>query len=253
MINNQICAIATLIRDEDLKQYAGDAFWNFIQSVIMKDPSSGLSSIKNVKDLVFHVPTLLFWDKMYRFLFGTYHNFGEQVKMANHFDHDFEKYKAFTKKQINLINQFEDDEKVDYFANLTRAFLFECISDIGLYFKLAKFLSLCTTEELMFVMESSHNLGSKNNAMISALYQHGLVTQAEDENGESIYVLSDFAIALKQNCLNFDDGVGETPRIQSYKQLGPLSIPEPASMGDFNDLFLEPITLNGGSASDFNQ
>lgn len=33
------------------------------------------------------------------------------------------------------------------------------------------------------------------------------------------YVLSDFAKALKQNCLNFNDGIGRSIRITGYEEM----------------------------------
>ena len=34
MLNHQIEALSTLLKDEDLQNYTGDAFWNLIQAVI---------------------------------------------------------------------------------------------------------------------------------------------------------------------------------------------------------------------------
>ena len=40
---------------------------------------------------------------------------------------------------------------------------------------------------------------------ISALYQYGLVTQSENKDGKTVYVLSGFAKALKESSLNFEN------------------------------------------------
>lgn len=44
---------------------------------------------------------------------------------------------------MNLINEINDDQKIDYFAALTRSFLYTGMDEV-LYLKLAKFLTLCT-------------------------------------------------------------------------------------------------------------
>ena len=61
--------------------------------------------------------------------------------------------------------------------------------------------------------------------MISLLYQNGLFIQHETDEGEMRYILSDLAKALKQNSLNFDEGILGMNRFKSYEQLSPLNHP----------------------------
>lgn len=239
MIGNQAKALATIIKDEDIQQYVGDCFWNLVQAVVTKDIFSGLAATKNIKELLFHTPTVLFWDKIEKFLFGTFHSYEDQVKLAQKFSEDNEDYVAFVKRQIHIINALDDDMKIDYFAALTRCFLLTDL-DCGLYFKLCKFLSICTPEELVFIEKCPYDFKSKNTAIISALFQYGLFTQDEDsETGETYYILSDFAKALKQNSLNFEDGVRGQTRLISYKQLTPLNLQEAATNSDVSKLWGE--------------
>lgn len=241
MLNKQIEALTTILTNDDLQNYAGDGFWNLIQAVITEDPFSALSAGKDIKELIFHMPTALFWGKMKRFLTGTFHSFEDQIKMAQKFNEDNKEYASFVKRQIHLINALDDDLKIDYFAELTRCFLSTDL-DSTLYFKLCKFLSTCTPEELFFLEKCKYDFKGKNNAIISSLFQYGLFTQIEeDETSETFYVLSDFAKALKQNSLNFKDGLHEKTRLVSYGQLAPLNLPESATTADidkmFNDVF----------------
>lgn len=46
----------------------------------MGDPAAGLSFIKDIKDLIFRTSTIIFWDKMKRYLEGTFRDYNEQVK-----------------------------------------------------------------------------------------------------------------------------------------------------------------------------
>ena len=230
MLEQQIDKLRTILTDEELQHYAGDSFWKLIQTVITADPFAAISSGKDIKDLVFHLPAVLFWDKMKRYLLGTFLDYEDQVKMASKFNNDNKKYNEFVKRQIQLINQIDDDYKVDYFAALTRSFLLTDLEE-DLFFKLSKYIMICTPSELKFLKDLPYNYQGNNNAMVSSLYQYGLFTQTEN-NGIISYIMSDFCIALKQNGLNFDDGV-EGTMIESYKEVAPLSIVEPVTIGSF--------------------
>lgn len=50
--------------------------------------------------------------------------------MAAKFNDDNKKYNKFVKRLIHLLDQLDDDQKVDYFAALTRAFL---LTDLDKY------------------------------------------------------------------------------------------------------------------------
>lgn len=90
----------------------------------------------------------------------------------------------------------------------------------------------------MFLKTCEYDFKGENNAIISALFQYGLFTQIEeDETGETFYILSDFAKALKQNCINFNDELHEKSRLISYEQLAPLNIAESIPNADIDKLF----------------
>lgn len=234
MLEEQIQEFAALVKNDDLKQYAGDAFWNFIAAVIGKDPVSGALAVKDVKQLVFHMPTVIFWNKMYRFLQGSYRDYSEQVKMASHFNDDDKKYVEFVKKQIYLIDELDDEKKIDYFAMLTRCMLLQEM-DIALYFKLAQFLKQCTPYELEYMRDTGVTEKQKNNAMVSSLYQYGLLDQ-ESNDEEVYYVFSGFGKALKGNCLNYGDD-SSCNVFLTYNSVEPLAISEPALISDIKKMF----------------
>ena len=247
MLERQVNSLRTILSDKDLQQYTGDGFWNLIQAVVLSDPFSGIAAGKDIKELIFHIPTILFWDKMKRYLLGTFSCREDQVKMAEKFCHDNDKYNVFVKKQIHLINEIDDDKKVDYFASLTRCFLLTDLNE-NLFFKLSKYITNCTPEELQFLSEISFDYQSKNTVFVSSLYQYGLFVQKEKSDGV-IYVLSDFGKALKQNSLNFDSGLNGKSRIVSYEEVTPLTIAEPATAEDIEKMFNDSeLVIDGGSA-----
>lgn len=238
MFENQIETLTAILKSEDIRNYSGDAFFNIIKAVSLGDISALLSSAVDLKNILFHIPTVLFWDKMQRYLFGTFRDYSDQAKMSAKFTRDNKDYKSFVKKQIHLINEMNDDSKIDYFAMLTRCYLL-CDMEEALYYKLARFISICTPEELEYVKNFDFDRKSEINTVISSLYQYGLFDQIEQEHGRACYGLSGFAKALKSNSLNFDEGLKGRERFLSYNQIPPLNIAEPMTDEDIDSLFDE--------------
>ena len=235
MFDKQVTALTAILKDKDIREYSGDAFWNIIKAVVLGDVGALLDATNNLKNILFHTPTVLFWDKMQRYLFGTFRDYSDQVRMLAKITKDNSEYEAFVKKQIHLINEMNDDRKIDYFAMLTRCFLLTDMED-ALYYKLARFINICTPEELEYIKSFDYDKKSEINAVISSLYQYGLFDQAEKEHGGVDYVLSGFAKALKDNSLNFDEGLHGRVRILSYEQIPPLNIAEPATWDDIDSI-----------------
>lgn len=244
MLDKQVTALTAILRNEDLKNYAGDAFWNLIKAIFAKDVESGLIVTNDIREIIFHTPTILFWDKMKRYLYGTFSDYEEQIKMAGKFNSDNNEYEEFVKRQIHLINELNDDKKIDYFAMLTRSFLLGQLEH-ALFYKLANFIKICTPYELEYIQSIPCDFISDNNIMISSLYQYGLFEQ--EENSGIKYVLSDFGKALKQNALNFNDGLNGQLKICSYKQISPIPITEPATWESFQATVKDQtLILDGG-------
>ncbi len=236
MFEKQVSTLTTIWKDTNIQEYAGDAFWNIIKAVSLGDLEALKDTALDVKNIIFHTPTVLFWDKMQKYMFGIFRDFNEQVKMAAKFNADNEEYKKFVKKQLHLINEMKDDKKVDYFAQLTRCYLLTEMKD-DLYYKLARFLVMCTPEELDYIASFGYDKKTKLTVMVSMLYQYGLFDQQEKEHGGVDYVLSGFAKALKCNSLNFDEGMNGKIRMLSYEQLEPINIPEPALWEEIENMF----------------
>lgn len=248
MIEKQIAALTTILKDRDIHEYAGDAFLNIVKAVSLGDVGALLDSSVDIKNLLFHTPTILFWDKMQRYMFGTFRDYTEQVKMAGKFNEDNKDYEKFVKRQIYLINEINDDKKVDYFAQLTRCYLLTEMEN-ALYYKLAKFLVMCTPEELDYIASFGYEETTNLTVMVSSLYQYGLFEQQEKQHGGVDYVLSGFAKALKYNSLNFNEGISGRNRIVSYSQTAPLSISEPMTWEDIDNVFSgNKIIINGNEA-----
>ena len=66
-----------------------------------------------------------------------------------------------------LVDEIDEDEKIDYFAMLTRAFLLTTL-ERDMYFKLAKIITMCTSFELGYLKELPLDFESENNTWISS-------------------------------------------------------------------------------------
>lgn len=235
MFNEQIQALATIIKDQSFLSWSGDSVVNLIKCVVFHDYEAGVDAINDIGKIAIHTPTILYWDKMNRFMRGVFTDEGTKVKLAEKFYEEDSKYLLFVKKQMEMINTLCDDLNIDYYAQLTRCFLLTEMQD-DLYLKLAKYLSLCTPAELKFLENTSYDFIFDNSMMASALHQYGLLELIQGDNGVSKFKLSDFAIALKQNSLNFDEGIQGHTRLSSYETMTPPSLPEYATNEDIDKL-----------------
>lgn len=241
------------LASEDITKVAEEDLSSLVAAAMTNDAASGAFAIKKTITDVAHLPTYIFWCKMERFLRGIFRDFKEQVKMASRFDSTTDGYARFVSKLITILDQIEDTEKVDFFANLTRAFLLECIKTEELFYKLSKFLLICTYDELCFIRNCPYTYIETNTVMISALLQFGLFEQCHTVDEQTRYKLSGFAIALKQNSLNFNSELYEMKRISEYDDMKPLEILEPMSSKDILDILGasdDEIVLDGGTAKD---
>lgn len=214
--------LATIIKSKDLQQYKGDFFHNILKAICLEDTGAITDIVNNSAQMVFHMPNILFWDKMERFLYGTYSNFEEQVKMASKFGTDDE-YVEFTKRQINLINDINDNMKIDYFAKLTRALLLELI-DSELYFKLSEILLRCTREELNYLKENYTTNEVELNIYIESFVNVGLakmsILQADFEGNGSLYKYTKLAEKLDKYALSYNEKSYNYHKKDKYSALG---------------------------------
>ena len=172
MIDKQVNALRCIIEDSEIRNYAGDAFWSLIQAVTTADTFAGITAATDIKKIIFHMPTLIFWDKMKRYLLGTFRSYEDQTKMSSKFNKDYSKYNAFVKQQIQIVNKLDDDQKVDFYASLTRCFLLSEFES-ELYFKLAKVISDLTCSELLFLQGISYDyISEASNPVPTPLLGH---------------------------------------------------------------------------------
>lgn len=199
--NNKICKnFISVLNNEDIQKYGGEGIWNLIQAIFTGDIFSAISAGKNIKELIFHIPTAIFWNKMQDFLLGTYRNFNEQIKMAEKFNDDSKKYEEYVYMMIETVDKIDSMKKINYFSNLTRMFLFDIIDD-SLFYKLRQLLLNCNHIELSFIEQNDMEKHFRNDIMIFSLKTVGLIEQSND----NYYIFTDLAKSLKMYSLNGDE------------------------------------------------
>ena len=233
MLEHQIDEIVEILKNEDIQHYAGEAFYNIIKAVALGDVSSGVDAVKAVKELLFHTPTVLFWDKMQRFLYGTFRCYEDQIKFAQRFDKDNKKYYHFVKKLMALVDSIVEDEKIDYLAKLTRCFLL-CEIDRAIYFKMVQLIKNCTVDELVYIEKLATSDKLDNNLWVSVLSLQGLFVQEQDKDGNTVYVLSDMGKCLKECSLNYADGL---VLYKKYETLEALPQIEPVTRSKVDEIW----------------
>lgn len=205
---------------------------DLIQAIFSGDVFQGLSAIKNFNDIVFNVPTILFWEKMQKFLLNTFsgYDFEDQVKMIEKFEESYCEYSEFVKTQMHIIDKINDDKKIEYCAKLTRSLLLNNI-DLTLYYKLIQIMDNCTVDELEF-LKSNKLERIKYNIRIYYLSTLGLVSQ-EQEDANVYFVLTSLAKTLREYGLS--DNLKNVPI--KYIDLEPPELTRDTTNDEIDEMF----------------
>ena len=176
MLENVTNGIVAIINDYDIREIGKKSVLDFANFVVNKDHVSLVETIDDTRKFLWQIPNAIFWDKMYRFMIGTYSDYECQVKMCEKFQVDNKKAKEFIKKQIQIIEKLDFDCKVIWFSNLTRAFLLEFINEQE-YFKLSFALRMISAEDIEYIKSLVDVKDVNENSVLNLFYQHSLVNK----------------------------------------------------------------------------
>ena len=107
MLERVTNGVTSLIENNKIKDLIGKTTFDLVRIIFSKDPSSYIDFFSDTSKLLWQLPNAIFWDKMYRFLIGTYSDYEYQIKMCQKFQEDTKHYKEFVKKQIQIIDKFK--------------------------------------------------------------------------------------------------------------------------------------------------
>lgn len=194
-ISNGIIAI---VKNDNIKEFAHKKVIDLVDAILNESQVSVISNIDDVRKLLWQIPNSLFWDKMFRFMTSTFSDYEYQIKMCEKFQKDNKKYKEFVKKLIQIIEKLDFDEKVDWFANLTRSFLMELLNEDE-YFKLSFALRQIASQDLLYLKELVTEKETYENGILNILYQHSLTDKYTPNTCgsiDSVYNISELGIKL---------------------------------------------------------
>ena len=60
MFDKQVTALTDILKDTDIREYSGDAFWNIIKAVVLGDACAMLDATDDLQNIVINTPTVLF-------------------------------------------------------------------------------------------------------------------------------------------------------------------------------------------------
>lgn len=122
--NNKICQnFISVLNNEDIQEYGGEGIWNLIQAIFTGNIFSAISAGKNIKELIFHIPTAIFWSKI---------------------------------KTVGLIEQSNDNDYI--FTDLAKSLKMYSLSSDETSKTPVKYLELAAPEELSFIKEDIENM-----------------------------------------------------------------------------------------------
>lgn len=176
MLNEFVSNVATVIKDKDIQSLAVEGAENLFIGIATKDTTSFSTVAKDIREIVLSIPNVIFADKMYRFLTKAFSDYEQQVMFASKFEKDAPKYNDTVKKIVQIIDKIDFDEKIDWFANLTRAVCLGCI-DVDKYIKLSTVISILTVDDLKALKYYYGKKDEKENPTLSNYYSYGLTTK----------------------------------------------------------------------------
>ena len=80
MIEKQIAALTTILKDRDIHEYAGDAFLNIVKAVSLGNVGALLDSSVDIKNLLFH--TLFLSSYISILSYGSIHGFPQAISIS---------------------------------------------------------------------------------------------------------------------------------------------------------------------------
>ncbi|MDE7133614.1 MAG: hypothetical protein K2O65_17785, partial [Lachnospiraceae bacterium] len=150
MLNTILENLVTVLKSGETQKFAMESIENIAKLCLTGDIESGVHEIIGGIQYASSIKDILFWSKMKKWLENTYSSPDMEDKISSKFTEDEPKYKEYTMRQIQYIAQVDEEEKICYYANLTRAWLIGSI-DTSIYFKLAYLLRVFTLEELEYL------------------------------------------------------------------------------------------------------
>ena len=175
----------------------------------------------------------IFYNKLYSVLNYMSVNLEERVKLSEEI---LEKVGSDVKKQqqfLTWVDSITDLRKIKYYANAFRCYLIFNITD-ELLFMIINLLERLTSFDLDYIASFGYDEIKPLDVKMSYLVGDFIFEQI---NNSYSYRLTGFGKMIKQNCLNYDDGIGYDTRVTSVDGLQKAGVLESMTTEDIAALF----------------
>ena len=179
------------------------------------------------------IPNKIFYNKLYSVLNYMSDNFDERRNLSKKI---LEKVGSDVKKQqqfLTWVNSITDLRKIKYYANAFRCYLICNITD-ELLFKIINLIERLTSFDLDYIASFGYDETKPLDVKMSYLVGDYIFEQI---NNSYSYRLTGFGKMIKQNCLNYDDGIGDDTRVTSVDGLQKAGVLESIITEDIAALF----------------
>lgn len=207
MLNELVSNIAAVIKDRDIQSIAAEGAETMLAGLTTGDFTAIPTVTTDIGKIVLSVPNIIFADKMQRFLTKAFRNYDDQVKFATRFEKDSRNYNDSIKKVVQIVDKIDFDEKIDWFANLTRAVCLECV-EVEEYLRLSTAISMLTVDDLIALKYYYGRKDEKENSTLSNYYTYRLATKITPTTYGTLtskYTLSTSGIKLLKYGVDFEN------------------------------------------------
>ena len=198
-------------------------FLGIVKKQCFNDDASMVDIALNTKSLMASIPDLLYLNKAEHWVFHVFNDHRDKKALAWKFNSGDPKMIDNTRRQLQLINQINELNQIEYFAKLTKAWVYNEIDD-ALYFKLANVLTRCICEELKYLEYIISDELVERNIYVDSFEYVGFTKMVSiSSNGINMYKYTDLAKSFKKYAVDFVPdyknwlGTNETLKLENIK------------------------------------
>lgn len=104
--------LTVIFKANETKAFAKNSAENIAVFCLTGDLVSGVKEAFETVQYIWGIKDILFWGRIKKWLENTYDPPEMEVKLAAKFTEDEEKYKEYTKRQLQYIAQIDEDKKI---------------------------------------------------------------------------------------------------------------------------------------------
>ena len=185
--------------------------FDVVECVKKGDPLGYLSLVKNGIQAASNVRNALFYNKLEKFVNGMMSD-EALIKLADKLGTmDYDEKVNFNKRLIVSIEKIDEEEKIDYIVNASRAFTWDLITKDD-FFRICLTIERCYFGDLKWT-EKNYNKSfkSEGNTTIFELLNNGIMTIQTNSiysgtlDLTTYYMFSSFAKILYENSLAYEE------------------------------------------------